>query len=62
MIKERIKQARHLFNYRHPHIKLNPCQGCINRGCCDDELFMNQGDYCRDRLTENDVRVSALKS
>ena len=44
------------------HIKLSTCRGCLHRGKCIDEKYMNQGDYCRDRRTENDVRVEALKS
>jgi rRNA processing protein Gar1 len=35
-------------------IKLNTCYGCVKRGKCKDEQFVNQGDYCRRKeLTKN---------
>jgi len=35
-------------------IDLNPCMGCVSRGNCDVEKYMEPGDFCRDKKARGD--------
>ena len=36
-------------------ITFNTCIGCIGRGVCQYESYMTPGDYCRSKVTDNDL-------
>ena len=44
-----IKNHSAVFNHG---IKLNPCIGCIYRGHCEAEQYVEPGEYCRSKKEE----------